>query len=167
MRDKDNVLVSSIVCLKLPFSMTNTLGAAENINYRTRKNFKDDSILPDSLLQNTKVELLRKKNICILGTSMASMPVERQVCLKINTPPTWETWPRRTASKSEAVAHKARVSGAHSKERASEREIRTCTRPCGWNIGGSVKALPTDRPLNTDKTPHPQAYKQPEQVVIV
>lgn len=61
MRDKDNVLVSSIVCLKLPFSMTNTLGAAENINYRTRKNFKDDSILPDSLLQNTKVELLRKK----------------------------------------------------------------------------------------------------------
>lgn len=99
---------------------------------------------------------------------MASMPVERKVCLKkINMPPTWDTWPRRTASKSEAVAHKARGSGAHSKERASEREIRTCIRPCGWNIGGSVKALPTDRPLNTDKTPHARAYKQTEQVVIV
>lgn len=50
MRDEDHFIVSSIVFLKLPFSMTNTLGAAENINYRTGKNFKDDSMCTSSRL---------------------------------------------------------------------------------------------------------------------
>lgn len=79
----------------------------------------------------------------------------------------WETWPRRTASKSKRLSptkHGLVVHTARS-ERAGNKNMHQTV----WVKYRRLSKGPSDWPSTerTDKTPRSRAYKQPGQMVIV